>query len=73
MENDKKIPVNPFSTVNAPEFSKPLKKVLTEEELLKVLQTVSGSPLEKALVAVLIDSGIRLAELTGLTLEDIDL
>ena len=44
---------------------------LTEEELTRVLEA-ARTPLEKALIMVLVDTGLRIDELRRLTLADID-
>jgi len=44
---------------------------LTEEELARVLE-VARTPLEKAVIMVLVDTGLRIDELCRLTLADID-
>jgi site-specific recombinase XerD len=70
---------NPASTVPAPKAERRLPKVLTEDEVAKVLRTsVAGRTDElrlrdRAMLELLYASGIRRAELVGLNLENVDL
>ncbi len=59
------------SSLLLPTADRQLPDYLTEEELNKVLETVR-TPLEKAIVMVLVDSGLRIDELLRLTPADID-
>jgi site-specific recombinase XerD len=68
-----KIPVNPLSGVSAPKLPKVLPKVLTEDELRLVVKTVSDNILEKTIIFVLLDSGVRLSGLIGMTVDTFDL
>ena len=51
---------------------KKMPDVLTEEEVLKMIGSVS-SPRDKAIIAVLYDSGVRVGELLSMKIGDIDL
>jgi integrase/recombinase XerC len=73
MLSQKMIDSNPLAGVSAPKLPKTLPKIFTEDELRTILQTVWLEPLNKAMILVLLDSGVRLSELVGLTLGSIDL
>ena len=70
---------NPAADVPAPKIERRLPKVLSEDEVAKVLRTsVAGRPdalrlRDRAMLELLYASGIRRAELVGLNLDDIDL
>lgn len=59
------------SSLLLPTPERQLPDYLTEEELAKVLE-VARTPLEKALIMVLVDTGLRIDEFRRLTLADID-
>lgn len=68
---------HPMKTLSPPvPKSKPV-PVLTDDELNRLIKAVTGKTFEKrrdeAIVRILLDCGIRVSELCGLTLEDIDL
>jgi len=73
LQEDGTISNNPLANVPAPRIPKRLPKVYSEEELRKLLRFVSSYPRERAIIQLLLDSGIRLSELTGLTVGDIDI
>jgi len=58
--------------VPAPRIPKKIPKIFSESELKTVLQSVYHSPRERAIIELLIDSGIRLSELCFLMVADID-
>ena len=63
---------NPLASVPAPKTGKRLPKVLTEDELRRVLRVASKSDRDYAIVSLLLDSGIRLGELVGLSPDDVE-
>ena len=63
---------NPLATMPAPKIGKRLPKVLTEDELRRVLRVASQSDRDYALISLFVDSGIRLSELCGLTPDDVE-
>jgi integrase/recombinase XerC len=67
------IPDNPFTGVPAPRFPRKLSRVYTEEQLRSVLKYVARRPRERAIVQLFLDSGIRLAELAGIRIGDVDI
>ncbi len=72
LKNEGCIAENPLAGVAAPRFPKRLPRVYTEQELTKILSYVLIHPRERAIVEMLLDSGIRLSELTSLKVNDID-
>jgi integrase/recombinase XerC len=66
---------NPCEGIKAPKASKPLPKTLDADQIGQLLKTVSDSfsdCRDNAMVELLYSSGLRLSELTGLNLQDID-
>jgi site-specific recombinase XerD len=63
---------NPLAEVSAPKIPKRLPKILTEDEL-RALFRISLSDRDRALLMLLLDSGIRLTELANLRFDDADL
>ncbi|HEU4381925.1 MAG TPA: tyrosine recombinase XerC [Anaeromyxobacteraceae bacterium] len=68
---------NPARGVSAPRRARPLPQALPEEEVAALVEAPAGArPLElrdRALLELLYASGLRVAELTGLDLGDLDL
>ena len=68
---------NPARPIRSPAKPKTLPPVLTVDEAARLLETPGGpprSPLrDRALLELLYSSGLRVSELTGLNLEDLDL
>ena len=56
----------------APRIPKRLPKVYSDEELRTILRSVSRYPRERAIIELLLDSGIRLSELSSLMVGDVD-
>lgn len=63
---------NPAAIVATPKFSQPLPKFLSEKETEKFCQLPVLILRDKAILEILYGSGIRVAELTGIVLDDID-
>jgi len=72
LEEEKIIDTNPLGLVPAPRIPKKIPKIFSESELKTVLKAVYHSPRERAIVELLIDSGIRLSELCTLKADDVD-
>jgi integrase/recombinase XerC len=74
---EKVIEENPFQLVTTPKLPKVLPKVLYQEEMNALMnQPDLGTPLgirDRAILEMLYASGIRVSELVGLTVEDVDL
>ena len=66
------IPSNPLARVPAPKLPKTIPKIYSEEQLLAVFEAAGEDTLERAIIALLLDSGIRLAEMVGLKTSDLD-
>ena len=68
---------NPARTLPAPTLPKKLPAVLTVDETFRLLDGAGTSPKsrlrDRALLELLYSSGLRVSELTGLNLEDLDL
>lgn len=68
---------DPTADVELPKVPRGLPRALSEEEVMSVLATVTGdSPLdrrERVILEVLYGTGLRIAELVGLSLGDLDL
>ncbi len=68
---------NPARPIRSPAKSKTLPPVLTVDEASRLLETPGGPPRtplrDRALLELLYSSGLRVSELTGLNLEDLDL
>jgi len=69
--------VNPASTIQAPKAAKKLPKFMGVDEVLHLLETVVGEGLsaarDKAILETLYGAGVRVAELVGLDVGDLDL
>ena len=72
LKKDGVISNNPLADVPTPRIPKRLPKVYSEKELRTILHSVSRYPRERAIMELLLDSGIRLSELTSLMLGDVD-
>ena len=72
------IDVNPTADVDAPKKASTLPKFLTVEEAVKLIDTVRSDKESKtrirdfAIIVLFLNTGIRLSELVGLNLENID-
>lgn len=67
---------NPVNGITAPKTSKKLPKVLDVDQTLKLVSIDEKNPLairDKAIIELMYSSGLRLAELTGLEMNSIDL
>lgn len=73
MLGQKLIDVNPLAAVAAPKLPKTMPEIISETELNTILQKVSKKILYKALVLMLLDSGVRLAELVGMKMDHLDI
>jgi site-specific recombinase XerC len=67
----------PMRHIGPPPIPENLPPILTEDEIRALLKTCSGTSFEDrrdtAIVTLFLDAGLRLAELTGLQLSDVDL
>ena len=67
------IPDNPLARVPVPKLPKKLPRVLTETEIQSIYKAIKGNGRDMAIIQLLLDSGMRLGEITSLKLPDIDL
>ena len=71
------IPASPMAKMRPPTIPEAPPAVLSEQQLIKLLRACEGTAFEErrdlAAILLLIDTGMRLAELTGLTADDLDL
>ena len=72
---EEEISASPMAKIRKPAFSEPDVPVLTDEEAAALMATCAGSTFkarrDTAVITLLLDSGLRLAELTSLTLESV--
>jgi site-specific recombinase XerD len=59
--------------VPAPRYPRRVARIYSEEQLKTLLRYVATRPRERAIIELFLDSGIRLSELTGLVVDDVDL
>lgn len=67
---------NPFDGVRAPKAGKPLPRTLDVDQATRLMQVRGGNPIavrDRAIMELFYSSGLRLAELAGLQIEDMDL
>lgn len=73
---DGEIPVSPMARMRPPHVPEQSVPVLSEDELAALLDACKGNTFENrrdtALIRLLLDSGMRLAELAGLAVDDVD-
>jgi site-specific recombinase XerD len=76
LEADGEIPKDPMANMSPPAVPEQPVPVLTDEELSRLLQAAKGNTFsnrrDTAIIRVLIDTGIRLSELTTIEIEGID-
>lgn len=73
---EKAVKVNPVQSVSAPKSGKRLPENLDADRMARLLDIPGDGPLvarDRAILELLYSSGLRLAELTGLNLGDVDL
>ena len=73
---EKHIKINPVGDVKAPKSGKRLPGNIDADQMARLLDIRGDGPLvarDKAMLELLYSSGLRLAELTGLDLQDVDL
>jgi site-specific recombinase XerD len=77
MVDEEILAVSPMAKMTQPQVPEQPVPILTEPDLTALLRVTSGKGFEQrrdhAIIRLFIDTGIRLHEMVGLTLEDIDL
>jgi integrase/recombinase XerC len=67
---------NPMLTIRTPKLEKRLPKFMTEEQVNRLLQTPKDTDLlgsrDKAMLEVIYSTGMRVSELVGLNVDDVD-
>ncbi|HEY4329886.1 MAG TPA: site-specific tyrosine recombinase/integron integrase [Phycisphaerae bacterium] len=67
---------NPMITIRTPKQEKRLPKFMSEEQMVKLLQTPRDTDIlgarDKAMLECMYSTGIRVSELVGLNIEDVD-
>src|ERR1017187_296471 len=73
---EREIETSPMANMKRPQVPEEPPPVLTQDQLKALLKACSGTGFEDrrdaALIRLFIDAGMRLAELTGLKVDDID-
>ncbi len=64
---------NPIESVPAPKKARTIPKVYSENQLRAILEAVPADSRERAIIEVLLDSGMRLSELVGLSVSSVDM
>lgn len=76
LEDDGEIPRSPMAKMSPPAVPEQPVPVLTDDELSRLLAVAKGSDFDHrrdtAMLRVLIDTGIRLSEISGIKVDDID-
>ena len=76
LDDEGEIPSSPMARMHPPSIPETPPDVLTPDQLKRLLATCAGPGFDErrdtAITMLLIDTGIRLAEISGLTVDDID-
>jgi len=73
LEQEGLIPLSPAAKLIPPERERYQPRVLTEVEYKRLMAAVHGEIRDEAIIELLLQTGIRLSELSRLTISDIDL
>jgi site-specific recombinase XerC len=77
LAEEEEISVNPMARLRPPKVEEKLVPVLTDEQIRALLRTCPGKDLvdrrDQAILRIFLSTGIRLAEMAGLRLDDVDL
>ncbi len=73
LERSQAIATNPLARVPAPRYPRKVARVYSEEQLQTLRRYVAARPRDKAIIDLFLDSGIRVSELAGLRVDDVDL
>jgi integrase/recombinase XerC len=76
LQREKVIQSNPAKLMMTPKLDKPLPHFMSEEEAVQLIESPksgkTNSPRDKAIFEILYSTGIRVSELVGLNVEDVD-
>ena len=76
LEAEDEIAANPMARLKPPKIDEQVPEVLTDEQLLALLDACKGTDWldrrDTAIIRLLIDTGMRVSELVGMTVDDID-
>src|SRR5262249_7080016 len=76
LADEGEIPASPMRRMKPPHVPEEPPAVLTDEQLSKLLKVCSGTTFDNrrdtAIIRLLLDAGMRRAELAGMKLEDVD-
>jgi tyrosine recombinase XerC len=76
LQREKVIQTNPAKLLVTPKLDKPLPHFMSEEETLQLIESPKtgkiNSPRDKAIFEILYSTGIRVSELVGLNVDDVD-
>ena len=73
LAEEKIIPADPLAAVRIPRKPKTLPKIYSEQDLVAVIRAAETSLRDKAIFSLFIDSGIRLEELEGIKMGNLDI
>jgi site-specific recombinase XerD len=73
MAEEKIIPADPLAAVRIPRKPKTLPKIYSEQDLVAVIRAAKTSLRDNAIFSLFIDSGIRLEELEGIKIGDLNI
>ena len=76
LQREKIIHTNPAKLLVTPKLDKPLPHFMSEEETVQLIESPQSgkinSPRDKAILEILYSTGIRVSELVGLNVDDVD-
>lgn len=76
LDHDGEIPASPMAKMSPPAVPEQPVPILTDDELARLLAAAKGNEFEQrrdtAILRVLIDTGLRLGEISGITIEGVD-
>ena len=76
LQREKIIQTNPAKLLVTPKLDKPLPHFMSEEETVQLIESPKSgkinSPRDKAILEILYSAGIRVSELVGLNVDDVD-
>jgi site-specific recombinase XerD len=73
LADEKIIPTDPMAAVRIPRKPKTLPKIYSEQDLIAVIRAAETSLRDNAIFSLFIDSGIRLEELEGIRIGNLDI